>query len=219
MKKKIIVCLMLCFALSCAENPPSKNTSSNENTSTPTVKTSVEANKNLENIENTANVEAPKESVSATMPTKEECIKVDSGDKLVLESQTFPIDFKPFEGACFVTMHDAEYDDPPLGSEISIFKEGKQVYKFDSRFNPDAATCWVEAVAFEDLNADDLKDVIVVGKCGAKTGELFANEVFINTGKDFYTNISGNDALEQFDKIKDIADFVKKNEKLFEPNN
>lgn len=143
------------------------------------------------------------------------CLEVDTGDKFLLKPQTFPIDFKPFENSCFVTAYDPEYEDPPLGSEISIYKDGKKVYEFDSRYNPDAATCWVEAVSFEDLTDDGLIDVIVAGKCGAKSGPIQGNEVFINTGKAFYSNIDANDKLEGFSKVKDIANFVRENKQLF----
>lgn len=147
---------------------------------------------------------------------KAECLNVNTGDKSLLKSQTFPFDFDPFEGSCFVTAHDSEFNDPPIGSEISLYKDGKEIYKFESRFNPDSATCYVEAVAFEDLNGDNLQDIIVVGKCGAKSGELVANEVFMNTGEGtFYTNARSNDKLEAYTKIKDVSDFVKKNEDIF----
>jgi hypothetical protein len=148
---------------------------------------------------------------------KKKCEAIDTGDNILLKSQTFPFDEKPFEGSCFVTEHNAEFDDPPIGSEISIYKDGKRVYRFDSRYNPDSATCYVKAVAFEDLNDDGLMDVIVSGECGAKSGDLIGNEVFINTGNDFYTSTEANDKLEVFTKIKDVADFVRKNKKTFEP--
>ncbi len=179
-----------------------------------------------DNREDTEAAESPpivrsETNTSITIPDKtnsgrvEECRGVDTGDRFLLTSQTFPIDFKPFEKSCFVTTHDPEYDDPPLGSEISIYKDGQQIYKFDSRFNPNAATCWVNAVGFEDVNNDGLTDVIVVGQCGAKSDDILANEVYINTGTGFSTDIGANDQLEQFNKIKDIAEFVRKNKQLF----
>ena len=155
-------------------------------------------------------------SKGESKPTKEECYAVDTGDKFLLKSQTFPIDFEPFRNSCFVTSHDPEYDDPPLGSEISVYTNGKRVYKFDSRYNPNAATCWVKAVSFQDVTDDRLVDVIVIGQCGAKSGPIQGNEVFINTGTAFYTNVEANDSLEEFTTIKDVANFVRKNKKLFE---
>lgn len=147
--------------------------------------------------------------------SNKECLETDTGDKLILEDQTFAVDFKPFEGSCFVTSHNPEYDDPPIGSEFKIYNDGKEVYKFDSRYHANAATCWVEAVAFEDLNKDSLIDIIVAGKCGAKSGEVIGNEVFANNGEGFDTNVAGNDELEKFNTIKEIAQFVKANENLF----
>lgn len=160
--------------------------------------------------------EAPRTGNVKT-PSKKDCENIDTGDNPVLKSQTFPIDFQPFEGSCFVTEHNPEYDDPPLGSEIYIYKNGKRIYQFSSRYNPDSATCWVEAVAFEDLNNDSLKDIIVAGKCGAKSGDVQGNEVFINDGKDFYTSVGANDKLDEFSKIKDIANFVRNNQEIFRP--
>ena len=148
---------------------------------------------------------------------KAECLSADTGDKIPLKSQTFPIEFKPFRDSCFVTYHDADKNDPPIGSEIGIFKNGRKIYKFETRYHEDAATCWVEAVSFQDLNADELQDIIVVGKCGAKSGVIQGNEVFINTGEGFYTSVTGNDKLENLKKIKDIAKFVKTNQTEFRP--
>ena len=130
--------------------------------------------KNIDSADDNANSEALKEKtspagtssnsekktesqseVSAPDPKRvKECRSVDTGDRFVLKKQTFPIDFKPFEKSCFVTSHDPEYEDPPFGSVIEIFKDGKRVFEFDSRFNPEAATCWVKGVAFEDLTED-----------------------------------------------------------------
>jgi len=149
--------------------------------------------------------------------SKAACLSVDTGAKVPLKSQTFPIDFEPFQNSCFVTVHDPEKADPPIGSEIAIYKNGQKIYKFDTRYHEDAATCWVEAVSFQDLNADKLTDIIVVGQCGAKSGPIQGNEVFINTGKAFHTSVKANDKLEELDKIEDIAQFVKKNQTEFNP--
>ncbi len=170
-----------------------------------------EASKDADVTENPEKMKRPKLDKSATT----QCLDVNTGDRFLLKKQTFPINFKPFENSCFVTTYDPEYEDPPLGSEISIYKDGRQIYKFDSRYNPNAATCWVKSVGFEDVNADELTDIIVTGKCGAKSGDIQGNEVFINDGKGFYTNVSANDKLENYKKIKDIADFARKNQQLF----
>jgi len=34
------------------------------------------------------------------------------------------------------------------------------------------ATCWIESVSFRDLNSDSLTDIIVIGKCGANSGNI-----------------------------------------------
>ena len=63
--------------------------------------------------------------------TKKECESVDTGDNALLNAQTFPFDFEPFRNSCFVTSYNPEYDEPPMESEIAIYKGGKKV--FDSR--------------------------------------------------------------------------------------
>ena len=72
------------------------------------------------------------------------CYAVDAGKKIVFESQTFPIDFEPFQNSCFVTSHDPQFKDPPLESEIAIYKNGKNVFNFPEQFNGVTVGCWVE---------------------------------------------------------------------------
>jgi hypothetical protein len=144
-----------------------------------------------------------------------DCLNTRVAGKKTDEKQTFAFDHEPFKNACFVTAHDAEYDDPPLNSEFFIYKNGKEVYKFPNQFNGVTTGCWAEAVAFQDLNEDNLTDVILVGKCSAKTAPYNENMVYVNKGKEFTTNEEANYTLEKFKKIKDIADFVKANKEQF----
>lgn len=213
------VLVSLLFVISCStqnEHKSSvtkkqiKKTEKDFNTQTETKKKDSKPEADLK-----ADAESDAPNKESTKVTKKECENVNVGDDMILKSQTFPIDFKPFEGSCFVTKHNPEYDDPPIGSEIAIYKNGEKVYKFDTRYHADAATCWIEAVAFQDLNNDELKDIVVVGKCGAKAGQIQGNEVFANNGKGFDTDVKGNDALEDFKTVKEISNFVKKNQKLF----
>jgi DNA-directed RNA polymerase subunit M/transcription elongation factor TFIIS len=143
------------------------------------------------------------------------CADVQKDGYKLDQKQTFAIDFKPFEKSCFVTFHDPQFTNPPLGSQYFIYKNGKEVYAFPDQFNGGNATCWVESVAFEDVNEDALEDVIVVGKCGAKAEAYNENMVYINSGKDFITNIEGNSELLDFSKVSQIKDFVKKNKPMF----
>ncbi|MCD9187670.1 MAG: hypothetical protein LUM44_14720 [Pyrinomonadaceae bacterium] len=178
---------------------------------------------------NTANAvsEAPKDTakgvnvkvsddVSEAIPvTKSECLSVDTGDNEIVKNQTFPIDFAPFTKSCFVTSHNPEYDDPPMEAEFSIYKNGERVFDFPGQFNGVTFGCWVDGVAFEDLNDDNLKDVIVVGKCSAKTAPYNENMVYVNTGRAFTTDEDANYKLSDFKKIKEITDFVRKNQQTF----
>ena len=153
---------------------------------------------------------------SAPVPTtKSECLNVDTGDKMLLKSQTFAIDFEPFRSACFVTAHNPEYEDPAVEAEMSIYKDGKKVFVFPEQFNGVTFGCWVEAVAFQDLNADGRTDIIVVGKCSAKTEPYNENVVYVNTGKAFVTDTNANYKITDLKKAKEIADFVKANQKSF----
>ncbi|MEO8647577.1 MAG: hypothetical protein ABI539_00280 [Acidobacteriota bacterium] len=145
----------------------------------------------------------------------EECRKTDTGDNILIKEQTFAIDFAPFKHSCFVTSHNAEYDDPPLESEFAIYTSGKRVFDFPDKFNGVTFGCWVEAVAFQDLNDDALRDVIVVSKCSAKTAPYNENAVYRNNGKGFETDLNANYKLTEFRKAKDIAEFVKRNRQMF----
>ena len=155
-----------------------------------------------------------KDSAERTVANAD-CLKTSVAGKKVDEKQTFAFDYEPFKGACFVTLHDPEFDDPALGSEFFIYRDGKQVYKFPKPFNGVTTGCWAEGVAFQDLDEDGLTDVIIAGMCSAKTAPYSENMVYVNKGKEFTTSEDANYTLEKFKKIKDIADFVKRNKEQF----
>ena len=159
----------------------------------------------------------PAEKSPAEKPRiSNDCSETQVAGKRVLETQTFEIDFEPFEGACFVTAHDPDQADPPIGSVFAIYKDGKRIYKFDTRYHEDAATCWVEAVAFRDLDEDGKKDVIIVGQCGAKSGPIQGNEVHLNTGDGFRTKTAWNDSLEDQESVSEIEEYFRNNRRVFE---
>jgi hypothetical protein len=133
------------------------------------------------------------------------------------KKQTFAIDFPPFENSCFVTFHDPAFDNPPLGSQFFIYRNGQEIFNFPEQFGGGNTTCWVDAVAFEDVNDDQLKDIIVVGKCGAKSGSYNENMVYLNNGTEFTTNAEANAETLDFSKVGQIRDFIRKNPKLFIP--
>ncbi len=81
---------------------------------------------------------------------------------------------------------------PHLRGQFYLYQNGKEVFNFPHQFGGGNTTCWVDAVAFEDLNNDQLKDVIVVGKCGAKAGAYNENMVYLNTGTEFVTDVKSN---------------------------
>ena len=45
--------------------------------------------------------------------------------------------------------------------------------------------------------------------------KLHENMVYVNTGRDFTTNEDANYKLADFKRIKDITDFVRKNQQIF----
>jgi hypothetical protein len=139
------------------------------------------------------------------------CLETETGDNDILKSQTFAINFEPFLDSCFITTHNPELDDPPIESEIAIYKHNKRVFDFPDQFLKRSTLCWVAAVGFEDLNADNLIDIIVAGKCQAKMGDYTENAVYANTGKAFTTSDAANADIYELTTVKAIADHVRKN--------
>lgn len=176
---------------------------------------STAANENRAGNAQTATGGGETKKASDDAARRAECAKVATGDKALLAKQTFPIDFEPFRESCFVTSYNPEYDDPPMDAELAIYTGGKEVFRFPDAFNGVTTGCWVEGVAFQDLNADNLTDVIVAGMCSAKSAPYTENMVYANTGKTFVTDVSANYKLQDFKKIKDISDYVKRNQSDF----
>lgn len=181
-------------------------------------KANVVVNANVETKNDAAkvsNLNAANDVSSAIKVTKNDCLSVDAGDNDIVKNQTFPVDFAPFDNSCFVTANNPEFDDPPMESEFAIYKDGVKVFDFPSQFNGVTFGCWVEAVAFEDLNGDNLKDVAVVGKCSAKSAPYNENMIYVNTGKAFTSDENANYKLADFKKIKEITEFAKANKNIF----
>ena len=143
------------------------------------------------------------------------CLETKTGNDVVMQSQTFAIDFEPFAGSCFVTAYNPEYKDPPVESRYAIYKNNRKIFDFPDQFNGATFGCWVDGVSFQDLNNDKLQDVIVVGQCSSKGGPYNENMVYINTGKAFVTRPDGNNRLSDFTSIKEISDFVQDNQQIF----
>lgn len=131
------------------------------------------------------------------------------------KKQTFPVDFPPFEKSCFAVFHDPDFTNPALGAQFFIYRDGAEIFAFPEQFNGGNATCWVDAVAFEDINKDALKDVLVAGKCGAKSGAYNENMAYINTGESFKVNKDANMEMMDFSKISQMKDFIEKNQESF----
>ena len=194
-----------CFSSSNTEQPNAAQTKSSDNPN----------NSGEKANSREAQTPANKTDTTSKSTVKIDCLSIKIPGKKIDAKQTFPFDFEPFKTACFVTAHDPEFTDPPLGSEFFIYKDGKQIYKFPSPFNGVTTGCWAEGIAFQDLDEDGLMDVIVAGMCSAKTAPYSENMIYVNKGKEFTTNEEANYTLEKFKKIKDIADFVKRNKEQF----
>ncbi|MGB7068253.1 MAG: hypothetical protein WBD22_02050 [Pyrinomonadaceae bacterium] len=215
MKRQIFAVVLTAFCgFACSNAAKTNDTIKPSATRTPTAEPVAEAS--IASTTAPAVREARASKASDSIPaSKAECETVDTGDNVVQKSQSFAIDFAPFKGACFVTSYNPEYDEPPMESEFAIFKDGKKTFDFPSRFNGVTFGCSVDAVTFQDLNGDLLTDIIVVGKCTAKTAPYNENMVYVNTGSGFITNEEANYKLTELKKAKDIADLVQKNKELF----
>ena len=155
-------------------------------------------------------------AVVPTLKDKTECLKAKMDGKRLIATQTFLFDHEPFKGSCFVTFASKEdmldEKDVPRGSTFHIFKDGKKVYDFEDAFDGQQA-CWVEAVAFEDLNDDKKTDVVMAGSCLGAKDSYPSNAVYMNKGTEFQTIASANQKLEKFTTIKQIVDYVKSQQK------
>lgn len=214
---KITLLFLFCalnFAVCDGVAPGSSNQPANAGTANTTNTTNVAANKPAETAANTANTNTP---VAAKLSQdKSACLTAKMAGKRLIANQTFLFDYEPFKGSCFVTFASKEdmldEKDVPRGSTFHIFKDGKKIYDFEDAFDGQQA-CWVEAVAFEDLDGDKKTDVIVAGSCLAAKDSYPSNAVYMNKGTEFQTIASANQKLEKFTTIKQIVDYVKSRQK------
>ncbi len=159
--------------------------------------------------------DAPQAAAKSSVPN---CTGFQSTGKKLITKQSFPFDHEPFKGSCFVTFASKEEmvddTDVPRGSTFYIYQDGKEVYQFPDAFGG-LSGCWVEAVAFDDLNDDARIDVIVAGKCLGAKDSYSMNAVYRNNGRAFTTDQDANSKLEELDSIKKIVNFVRKNRSDF----
>ncbi len=163
-------------------------------------------------------LEAGAEIASGALGSKaarELCNEIDTGDFPIWKPQTFAIEFEPFAGSCFVTTHNPEYDDPPMESQIAIYRRDKKVLDLPGMFNGVTFGCWVDGVGFQDLNNDGRIDVIVVGKCQAKMGDYNENMVYANDGKTLTTNETANTWISEMKTVKEVAAYARENPEMF----
>lgn len=200
-----VLCLsLICCTQSAANNanPPEQPKAAGDNTAAPQAKAAETANANT--------------SAAPVLKDKTECLKAKMDGKRLIASQTFLFDHEPFKGSCFVTFASKEdmldEKDVPRGSTFHLFKDGKKVYDFEDAFDGQSA-CWVEAVAFEDLDGDKKTDVVVAGSCLGAKDSYPSNAVYMNKGSEFQTIASANQKLEKFTKIKQIVDYIKSQQK------
>ncbi len=168
---------------------------------------------------------APNQDSKETVTKKTEstgdqaaCLNAKIEGTRLIANQTFVFDFEPFKKSCFVTFGSKEdmldEKDVPRGSTFYIYKDGKQIYQFEDAFDGQPA-CWVEGVGFEDLNHDGKTEVIIAGSCLGAKNSYPMNAVYLNIRDDFKTVSTSNSTLENFKTIKQISDFVKKNNNKF----
>lgn len=183
------------------------------------------ANGNTSNaVANSTNKPAETANVANNTPAKAEsavklnCTGFTMPGMTFIAKQSFPFDHNPYHGSCFVTFASKDdmldQKDVPRGSKFFIFRDGKKIFEFPDAFGGQSA-CWVEAVSFEDLNADGDVDVIVAGSCLGAKDSYPTNAIYRNIGRGFTTNDESNTKLEEFKTIKEIEAFAKKNLKDF----
>lgn len=143
------------------------------------------------------------------------CQTLDTGETPIVKDQTFAINFEPYTDSCFITTHNPEHDDPPMESAIAIYRKGKKIYDVPGLFNSVTWGCWVDAVSFQDINADGRIDLIVIGKCQAKAGPYNENMVYANTGKGFVTNETANSWVSEMTTVREVAAYAKSNPEMF----
>lgn len=200
------------LSLACGANRTGTN-------GTPAVNVTANSNNTAANNAKSVNTGTNPAATTTTIKTGSgACGEQQQAGKRFITSQTFPIDFKPFGGSCFVTFGSVDEmldeKDVPRGSTFYIYKDGKQVFEFPDAFGGQPA-CWIEAVSFKDLNGDGLTDVVLAGSCLAAKDSYPSNAIYVNTGSGFTTNDNANTKLETFDSLKEIEVYVKKNVDLF----
>lgn len=200
----IILIIFFVFFAACSNNPEAPPNSPQANFNDSAVKT-----------EPTPETAATETAAQNTPEISGSCNNLTRKGFALDKKQTFAIDFPPFEKSCFATFHDPEFTNPALGAQYFIYRDGRQAFNFPEQFNGGNATCWVDAVSFEDVNSDQLKDIIVVGKCGAKSEAYNENMVYINTGKDFKVNKDANMEMMDFSEITQIKDYVREHQEDF----
>lgn len=201
--------LLVITVISILINGCSSN-SENQNTSTA-------VNSNSAAPETTKTIELTVQNTPETAETAQNNLCSDLKRKgfALDKKQTFAIDFAPFEKSCFATFHDPDFTNPALGAQFYIYKNNREIFNFPEQFNGGNASCWVDAVSFEDVNGDKLKDIIVLGKCGAKSDDYNENMVYINTGRDFRVNKDANMEMMDFSKISQIQNYVREHRESF----
>ena len=70
-------------------------------------------------------------------------------------------------------------------------------------------------MAFQDVSADNLTDIIVIAKCGAKSGVYGENRGYLNNGKYLVTRPESNASLSEMKTIREIVQFTRDNPRMF----
>jgi hypothetical protein len=209
--KAILFIILLAYSSACSINLSSPNSAAapNQNASNTTTQ------KPDEKAQPASTVTTPK---NEPKPAAVNCPPVKRAGKRQIKSQSFPFNFKPFTNACFVTFASVEEmldeKDVPRGSTFHIYQDGESVLDLPDAFDGQTA-CWIEGVAFKDLNGDGLTDIVLAGSCLGAKNSYPSNAIYVNNGEDFTTNAEANQKLENFKKLSEIEAFVKKNQGLF----
>ncbi|WP_010250291.1 hypothetical protein [Acetivibrio cellulolyticus] len=136
----------------------------------------------------------------------------------VIEEQSFEVELNNFGNVRFVSgCKNNEYDIPKIYFYL-VDKQGYVRYTFPEFYGNEWTFSELKAVAFEDINKDGLKDVIVISEYifghGANADEPFkVAGVYLQKGSEFVSMDSLNNEIngtKNNNSIKEVTEFLNK---------
>ncbi|MCK4709882.1 MAG: hypothetical protein KAU21_14785 [Gammaproteobacteria bacterium] len=141
--------------------------------------------------------------------------KVPKGE--IIPEQTFKANFKNYKNITFASYND--YETGPAKVHFYLIKDNQVVLEFSDFYIN--STSWsfesVKAVSFRDVNADGLKDVVVIAEYVTGIGPtsmipFLIKGVYFQGKNEFSSNLSVNKLLnseKNYSKLKNISSIVR----------